>query len=109
MSYTSAHVYAIGPRATPLVDEGTVFALGAEGHLHACRASDGEVVWQKNFVEDYGCSAKIPDFAQLRQCAYNVAVRLWFLSRVLWYFSVRTLSVITLLLKFLLLIAIGRV
>ena len=34
-----------GPRGTPTVDSGFVYALGATGTLVAVKASDGEVVW----------------------------------------------------------------
>ena len=46
-------VYAIGPRATPTVDEDRVYVLGAMGHLLALRVEDGLVLWQKNFPEDF--------------------------------------------------------
>ena len=49
-------VYAIGPRATPTVDEDLVFAYGATGHLVVLDVGSGEIVWQKDFVEDYGLS-----------------------------------------------------
>ena len=48
------HVYAIGPRATPTVDGDLVFTLGAMGKLDVSKVETGEIVWQKDFVEDYG-------------------------------------------------------
>lgn len=42
--------YAAGPRCNPVVDEGLVYILGAEGHLHALTAENGEVVWKKEFL-----------------------------------------------------------
>ncbi|MEO1367575.1 MAG: PQQ-binding-like beta-propeller repeat protein, partial [Acidobacteriota bacterium] len=50
--------YAIGPRATPTVDGGRVFALGAMGQLVALAAADGAVEWRRDFVAEYG--AKVP-------------------------------------------------
>ena len=49
--------YPSGPRATPTVANGQVFALGAMGHLR-CLSVDGELQWQKNFEQDYG--ARVP-------------------------------------------------
>ena len=45
--------YASGPRATPTVDGDRVYVLGAMGALFCLRAATGEVLWKKDFVEDY--------------------------------------------------------
>ena len=45
--------YAIGPRATPTIDEDRVYTLGAEGDLHCLRLSDGRLIWAKDFKKDY--------------------------------------------------------
>jgi outer membrane protein assembly factor BamB len=50
--------YGGGPRCTPTVDSGRVYALGAEGNLWCLDAEDGRVIWSKDFVADYG--AKTP-------------------------------------------------
>ena len=47
-----------GPRATPLVHEGRVYALGATGMLNTLDATDGTVIWSRNTLEDTG--AKVP-------------------------------------------------
>ena len=46
--------YPGGPRAAPVVVDGTVIALGAEGDL-CCLSieKDGKVVWQKQLAEEY--------------------------------------------------------
>jgi len=50
--------YPAGPRATPVVADGRVYTLGTEGHLHCLNATDGKVVWSRDFKKDYG--AKTP-------------------------------------------------
>lgn len=46
--------YPAGPRATPVINAGRVYTLGAQGHLFCFNAATGKVLWSKNFVEDYG-------------------------------------------------------
>lgn len=43
-----------GPRATPTWDEGRVYALGAAGELAVLDAASGEVLWERNILEDAG-------------------------------------------------------
>lgn len=43
-----------GPRATPAVDRGRVFALGGAGELRALDAADGRLRWRANILEDAG-------------------------------------------------------
>jgi outer membrane protein assembly factor BamB len=45
--------YPYGPRTTPVVHGGKVYALGAMGDLFCLEAATGKVVWSKNFVKDY--------------------------------------------------------
>ncbi len=45
--------YPSGPRATPTVQEGKVYTLGAMGDLVCLDAETGRVVWSKNYVRDY--------------------------------------------------------
>lgn len=46
--------YGGGPRCTPTVAGGKVYALGGEGNLWCLDAKTGRVLWSKDFVEDYG-------------------------------------------------------
>lgn len=55
--------YATGPRATPTVHEGLVYALGAEGRLVCLRADDGKSVWERDLKIDFQCSAPTWGFA----------------------------------------------
>lgn len=50
--------YAAGPRCTPTVADGRVYALGAEGHLTCLDAVSGRVLWTRNFQQDF--SAPVP-------------------------------------------------
>ncbi len=50
--------YPGGPRCTPTVVGGKVYALGAEGNLWCLDAKDGKVIWSVDFVKDY--QATIP-------------------------------------------------
>jgi outer membrane protein assembly factor BamB len=50
--------YASGPRCTPTVADGRVYALGAEGRLCCLDANDGTVVWEKDLQRDY--AAPVP-------------------------------------------------
>lgn len=52
--------YPLGPRVTPTVGGGKVYALGAMGHLFCLDAKTGRVHWTKHFPEDY--QARIPQW-----------------------------------------------
>ncbi len=47
-----------GPRATPLVRDGLVYALGAVGHLVCLEESTGALVWKADLVKEF--QAKVP-------------------------------------------------
>jgi outer membrane protein assembly factor BamB len=55
--------YPAGPRATPVVDNGKVYALGAMGHLFCLDAANGKVQWSKNLMEDYQIPAPLWGFS----------------------------------------------
>jgi outer membrane protein assembly factor BamB len=42
-----------GPRCTPTVDGGRVYAIGTDGDLVCLDAVTGDVRWRRNFVEDF--------------------------------------------------------
>ncbi len=48
--------YAVGPRATPTVDDDRVYVVGATGRLFCFDVASGRVIWAKDFVADYDTS-----------------------------------------------------
>src|SRR5262249_44551525 len=42
-----------GPRATPLVADGKIFTLGANGDLRALELPTGKELWKRNLLADY--------------------------------------------------------
>ena len=42
-----------GPRASPTVHDDKVYTLGSKGHLACLDAASGDVVWQKDLVQEY--------------------------------------------------------
>ena len=46
--------YPAGPRATPVIDEGRVYTIGAVGDLICFNAVSGELHWKRNFIRDFG-------------------------------------------------------
>jgi outer membrane protein assembly factor BamB len=43
-----------GPRSTPTIRDGVVYAAGATGWLHAIDGASGTVVWRTNVLDDLG-------------------------------------------------------
>lgn len=44
----------IGPVATPIVQDGKVYALGRVGHAYCLDARSGDVIWKRDLGKDYG-------------------------------------------------------
>jgi outer membrane protein assembly factor BamB len=55
--------YPAGPRCTPTVHEGKVYALGAEGNLTCLDAATGNVVWSKDFHQQYNTKSALWGYA----------------------------------------------
>jgi len=51
--------YPGGPRCTPAISDGKVYALGAEGNLTCLNAADGSVVWRKDLPREYKVPTQI--------------------------------------------------
>jgi outer membrane protein assembly factor BamB len=54
--------YPGGPRCTPTVSGGKVYALGAEGNLVCLNAGTGKVLWSKELKKEYQTEAPIWGF-----------------------------------------------
>ncbi|WP_077026410.1 PQQ-binding-like beta-propeller repeat protein [Fuerstiella marisgermanici] len=52
--------YPAGPRATPVINDGRVYTIGAEGHMFCFDAKTGDVIWKKEFQKDFG--TKLPNW-----------------------------------------------
>ncbi len=59
--YTAS--FPSGPRTTPLVSGGKVFALGTEGNLFCLDAAMGGIVWSRDFKADYNIKTPMWGFA----------------------------------------------
>lgn len=49
-----------GPTATPIVEQGRIYVIGANGFVHCLNVKTGRVIWEKNLwqeyeVEEMGC------------------------------------------------------
>lgn len=55
--------YPAGPRVTPTVGDGKVYALGAEGNLVCLDAKKGTVLWARDFKKDFGVKTPMWGFA----------------------------------------------
>jgi len=60
-SYTVS--YPSGPRATPVISDGKVFTLGAEGDLLALNLDSGKVLWSRNFPRDFSIKTPLWGFS----------------------------------------------
>jgi len=55
--------YGAGPRSTPLVRDGRVYALGAMGDFKCHDANTGDVIWSRNLPKEYKCSPPVWGYA----------------------------------------------
>ncbi|HEX4607466.1 MAG TPA: PQQ-binding-like beta-propeller repeat protein [Urbifossiella sp.] len=60
---TYAIQYPAGPRCTPTVSGGKVYAVGAMGDFFCLDAGTGKKLWEKNFPKDYGAKVQVWGFA----------------------------------------------
>ena len=50
------HMMGAGPRSTPLIHQGVVYAMGVRGHLVALNGATGELMWDRDILRDYRVS-----------------------------------------------------
>ncbi len=43
-----------GPKGTPIINDGRIYAIGSDGTLVCVSQSDGASIWKKNFKRDFG-------------------------------------------------------
>jgi outer membrane protein assembly factor BamB len=55
--------WAIGPGATATVDADRVYVLGRSGALLCLKAATGEILWQKDYMKEYGAEMPMWGFA----------------------------------------------
>ncbi len=55
--------YPAGPRAAPLVSDGKVFTLGAQGNLFCLEAESGKVLWSHDFKQEFKIKPPMWGFA----------------------------------------------
>lgn len=55
--------YPSGPRCTPTVNDGRVYALGGHGDLTCLDARTGDVIWKKDLAKEYNAPTPIWGFA----------------------------------------------
>lgn len=48
----------VGPRSTPTIHKGKVYALGATGKLRCLDGATGSIVWQKDLLKEFGITAE---------------------------------------------------
>src|SRR5260221_5266553 len=42
-----------GPTATPIIENGRIYVVGASGHVHCLDVKNGNVIWEKKIGQDY--------------------------------------------------------
>jgi outer membrane protein assembly factor BamB len=56
----AAAAHGKGPKSTPVLDRGHLYAFGISGVLSAWNAQDGRLLWRKDFKKDF--KSTVPDF-----------------------------------------------
>lgn len=68
--------YPAGPRCTPLVKDGKVYTLGAEGHLACLNVTNGKPIWTKELKTEYKTKSDLWGYAAHPQLIGNKLITL---------------------------------
>ena len=52
-AFEDRYGYNNGPRSSPVIDEGRVYTVGAEGKIHCLDLGSGKVVWKRDLRAEY--------------------------------------------------------
>lgn len=52
-AYEDRYGYNNGPRSSPVIDQGRVFTVGAEGKVHCLELESGDVIWERDLRAEY--------------------------------------------------------
>jgi outer membrane protein assembly factor BamB len=59
----STRVSGAGPRGTPTYYQGKLYTVGAKGHIKSITASSGQLVWERELMEDVGGNIPVWGFS----------------------------------------------
>src|SRR5258705_5677690 len=54
-AYQDRYGYCDGPRASPVIDEGRVYTIGAEGAFSCLDLKTGHLFWQRKLLDEFKC------------------------------------------------------
>ena len=63
----------IGPRSTPTIHQGKVYALGATGILRCLDGATGKLLWQDDLLVRYGFAVLVPDALDLKSAKKDLS------------------------------------
>jgi len=52
-TYEDRYGYCDGPRSSPAIADGKVFAIGAQGKLHCLKLATGQLLWQRDLMGEF--------------------------------------------------------
>lgn len=55
--------YGLGPRATPLLDDGRLYTIGMAAMMHCLDATTGKVIWSHDLAKEFGANALFGGYA----------------------------------------------
>lgn len=58
-TYEDYQDYNDGPKSTPVIDDGRVYTIGAEGKLHCLDLQTGKLIWKRDMLSEFKVPKKI--------------------------------------------------